>query len=212
MSSRKAPVKEFEVTIKVRNNLLKQRRLELGLSAPQFAAKIGVCYPNYCALEAMRTSPLTKDEQWKTIVLKVAAYHGVPPRDLFPPSVLAVKQTTAVRQLSGAQVADFLSEYQQRAVLPANSEAEMHEQREVISRALEDLRPRERRVLACRFGLDDEDEKTRGEIGQEYGCSSVRIQQIEAKALRKLRSNRRLFRDLDLDAPKIGSAKASAED
>lgn len=52
--------------------------------------------------------------------------------------------------------------------------------------ALDTLKPRERRVLEARFGLDGEakDLKT---IGTLFGISGVRIAQIEREALRKLR-------------------------
>lgn len=52
----------------------------------------------------------------------------------------------------------------------------------VISR----LKQNEPRVLIRRFGLDDTDEATLEEVGQEFGVTRERIRQIEAKALKKL--------------------------
>jgi len=52
---------------------------------------------------------------------------------------------------------------------------------------LEDLEPRERAVLECRFGLGDEPVQTLQVIGQKLGLSRERVRQIEARALERLR-------------------------
>jgi RNA polymerase primary sigma factor len=52
---------------------------------------------------------------------------------------------------------------------------------------LDDLEPRERKVIECRFGLGDESVQTLQVIGQRLGLSRERVRQIEAKALDRLR-------------------------
>ena len=51
-----------------------------------------------------------------------------------------------------------------------------------------ELTPRERRILALRFGLDDGVTHTLEEVGKEFGVTRERIRQIQAKALDKIRS------------------------
>ncbi|MBE0431239.1 MAG: sigma-70 family RNA polymerase sigma factor [Dehalococcoidia bacterium] len=58
---------------------------------------------------------------------------------------------------------------------------------EELSRTLESLTPRERRVIELRFGLGDEYSHTLAEVGTELGLTKERIRQIEKEALAKLR-------------------------
>ncbi|WP_394828728.1 sigma-70 family RNA polymerase sigma factor [Pendulispora albinea] len=65
---------------------------------------------------------------------------------------------------------------------------------------LNELTPREERVLRMRFGLDDGNERTLSEIGESFSLTRERIRQIETQALRKLRlptRARRLRTDLE---------------
>jgi RNA polymerase primary sigma factor len=56
---------------------------------------------------------------------------------------------------------------------------------------LKTLSPKEEKVIRMRFGIGCEREHTLEEIGQEFDVTRERIRQIEAKALRKLRSPER---------------------
>ena len=51
---------------------------------------------------------------------------------------------------------------------------------------LKTLTPREEKVRACAFGLEDGRPCTLEEVGKEFNVTRERIRQIEAKALRKL--------------------------
>ncbi len=53
--------------------------------------------------------------------------------------------------------------------------------------AIEDLAPRERKILEMRFGLVDGVTHTLEEVGKEFGVTRERIRQIEAKALDKIK-------------------------
>ena len=56
-----------------------------------------------------------------------------------------------------------------------------------IADVLSTLRPREEKVIRCRFGLDDGESKSLETVGRKMNRSSNRVRQIEARALRKLR-------------------------
>jgi RNA polymerase primary sigma factor len=56
-----------------------------------------------------------------------------------------------------------------------------------IARALANLNPRMRKVLALRFGLDGEPPQTLEEVGVGLGITRERVRQLESRALRELR-------------------------
>ena len=58
---------------------------------------------------------------------------------------------------------------------------------EKIDEVLNNLDPREARVLRLRYGLDSGRAYTLEEVGQKFGLTRERIRQIEGKALRQLR-------------------------
>lgn len=59
--------------------------------------------------------------------------------------------------------------------------------KDVTTRVLSTLTPREERVLRMRFGIGVNSDHTLEEVGQQFKVTRERIRQIEAKALRKLK-------------------------
>ncbi|MBN1427137.1 MAG: sigma-70 family RNA polymerase sigma factor, partial [Anaerolineae bacterium] len=59
--------------------------------------------------------------------------------------------------------------------------------REVLDRIINELMPREARIIRLRFGLEDGSPQTLEEIGQALGLSRERIRQIERQVLHRLR-------------------------
>jgi RNA polymerase primary sigma factor len=58
-----------------------------------------------------------------------------------------------------------------------------------VAEVLNELTPREQKILKIRFGLEDGVTRTLEEVGQEFGVTRERIRQIEAKALEKIRDH-----------------------
>jgi RNA polymerase primary sigma factor len=84
----------------------------------------------------------------------------------------------------GGQLGDLIAD---QAVLQPEEEATASLLREELSRTLESLTPRERRIIELRFGLGYEHSRTLEEVGTELGLTKERIRQIEKEALAKLR-------------------------
>ncbi len=62
--------------------------------------------------------------------------------------------------------------------------------RQYVNEAMENLSPREQKILEMRFGLIDGVSHTLEEVGKEFDVTRERIRQIEAKALEKIKSQR----------------------
>lgn len=84
----------------------------------------------------------------------------------------------------GSYLGDFIED--KNAVLPVDAAIQSN-LREVTTRILGSLTPREERVLRMRFGIGMNTDHTLEEVGQQFNVTRERIRQIEAKALRKLR-------------------------
>jgi len=84
----------------------------------------------------------------------------------------------------GSQLGDFIAD---EAILQPEEQSTASLLREELSKTLESLTPRERRIIELRFGLGNEYSRTLAEVGTELGLSKERIRQIEKEALAKLR-------------------------
>ncbi len=81
---------------------------------------------------------------------------------------------------------DFIEDTE--TVMP-NQSASRKLLKEHIDEILNELSPREQKILKIRFGLEDGVTHTLEEVGQEFGVTRERIRQIEAKALDKIREH-----------------------
>ncbi len=95
-----------------------------------------------------------------------------------------VSLETPIGEEEDSHLGDFIPD--DDAPAPADA-ASMLLLKEQLNDVLRTLTPREAKVLALRFGLEDGHPHTLEEVGSEFGVTRERIRQIEAKALRKLR-------------------------
>ncbi len=79
-------------------------------------------------------------------------------------------------------------------ILRPDQEASRRMLQDQIRGVLEELSPKEKRILEMRFGLADGVQHTLEEVGREFGVTRERIRQIEAKVHEKLRQNERIMR------------------
>jgi RNA polymerase primary sigma factor len=82
---------------------------------------------------------------------------------------------------------DFIPDHD--SVSPAD-QAIMSMLKEQLLEAMDELTPREKKVLQLRFGLEDGHPHTLEEVGKAFNVTRERIRQIEAKALQKMRQNK----------------------
>jgi RNA polymerase primary sigma factor len=79
-------------------------------------------------------------------------------------------------------------------ILRPDQDASRRMLQEAIRAVLEELSPKERRILELRYGLIDGAQHTLEEVGKEFGVTRERIRQIEAKVHEKLRSHEKIQR------------------
>jgi RNA polymerase primary sigma factor len=91
---------------------------------------------------------------------------------------------TPIGDEEDSQLGDFIED--KNAIIPLDA-AIQGNLREITTRVLATLTPREERVLRMRFGIGMNTDHTLEEVGQQFSVTRERIRQIEAKALRKLK-------------------------
>ena len=96
-----------------------------------------------------------------------------------------VSLETPIGEEEDSHLGDFIED--ESAVNPDEA-ANYTMLRENLNEVLSCLGAREKRVLQLRFGLIDGTPRTLEEVGKEFDVTRERIRQIEAKALRKLKS------------------------
>jgi len=79
-------------------------------------------------------------------------------------------------------------------ILSPDQESARRILRDQIREILDDLSPKERKILEMRYGLNDGVMRTLEEVGQEFGVTRERIRQIEAKAHEKIRQHEKAKR------------------
>lgn len=185
--------KEFELTMRLRNNLIKSKRLALGLKARECAERIGITYGKYLDYEGLRESPLSErpgGERFKSSARRLARFFGCEPDEIWPDAVLAVNKPEVVTQLR-ADEALALAKMTIPEELPSTPEELLESKAELweLKSAMATLSRRERAVLKARFW----DEKTlrgtrlaRADGSGEKVCTQ-QVRSIELRAIRKLR-------------------------
>ncbi len=95
-----------------------------------------------------------------------------------------VSLETPIGEEDDSHLGDFIED---KEVITPNAYASNELLKNELQEILNELTPREAKVLRLRYGLDDNHPRTLEEVGREFNVTRERIRQIEAKALRKLR-------------------------
>ena len=105
-------------------------------------------------------------------------------REILKISQEPVSLETPIGEEEDSQLGDFIEDSE--AVVPPEA-ASFSMLQEQLSKVLDGLSERERKVIELRFGLTDGHPRTLEEVGREFGVTRERIRQIESKTLCKLR-------------------------
>lgn len=186
-------VPEFEVTVLIRNNRLKKRRLELGFSQKKMAEACGV--HRWGEYERMTLDPTEEvsvgnppnyARTWRDDAVKIANFLCVVPEELWPESVRSVTCNRVIREVSDEEMRVLVGGSYAMSLSP-RTVVEKKEMKALVGKVLEALSPRERAVLQKRFGLDGEGERTLGEVVEEgIATGTIRPDDSEASVKCKL--------------------------
>jgi transcriptional regulator with XRE-family HTH domain len=202
-------MKDFEVTVRLKNNRLKARRTQLGMTARDFAAAAGVVYASYLSLENLKEYPAYQKDSargrefkagdWRPIAKKIAAFHGCSPYELFPDAVNRVQRSEIVAEFSLEQLPEAVIENIPQLLPSPEDAAILNQQKERVRELLNGLTPREADLIRRRFGIGCKEE-TLEEIGmsgvvlddggsvlQKKHPTKEAIRITEVRALKKLR-------------------------
>lgn len=180
-------MKEFEITVHVRNNRLKQRRVDAGLTQVEIAQRVGISRGAYVELEVMRRNPVDSHGHWIPTAITLANYYEVEPRELFPDAVKHIKTSTISRKVDVSDVEAILNPSRNHLLENPEAAFDATEVKRLILEALESLKSQEIITLEHHYGLNNKPPLNLSEIARLLDKSPSRVQQILSKALRKVR-------------------------
>lgn len=176
----------FGVKHSIYNYNLKTRCSEMGLTFEELAKEVGCSYQYISQICCFRVSPSIE------LVLKIVNVLDTTIEYIFPKELMKFKkQGTLPLTLITMKQAKLMGYLPNNEYLITDGGVSIIEDtcdlKKHIDECLNTLSDRERVIIECRFGLKDDIPKTLEEVGTHFNITSTRIQQIEDKALRKLR-------------------------
>jgi len=124
---------------------------------------------------------------------EIAAEMGIEVEKVYHLMRISQEAVSLETPIGGDEEGSILAEFiEDEKTIPPSLEAARTLLRARLKEILIDLTPREQKILAMRFGLEDGITRTLEEVGQEFGVTRERIRQIEAKSLERIREHQKL--------------------
>ena len=173
---------DYRVTIKVRNGRLLRAINNAGYqSIPKFCEACGVCYSRVNGLLNMTESPLDRSGNVRPFVESIMEFLCEPFEVLFSEAQCQALETNKTeRDVSAEQVFALMS----NEAPCMYEQIETDDRKALLAEALDQLTPREKRVLELRFFENMTLQRSADALGV---SSREYVRQIEAVALRKMR-------------------------
>lgn len=203
-------MKDYRFTVKARNNrLLRAIEAAGGNPGPKWCEANGLGYSGVNHLVNMTSGPLTAQGQLTVTAARLCDVLGKLPDELWSnEQIYPLEKNFSELEMDYSQVCALLPKEDQ-SYLPDYSALDAAKTKAVVERVLDSLTNREGFVMRMLY----QKELTHDEVGEQLGVTGLRVRQIEAKALRKLKHPSRmaaLVDCVDLDAPERARIKAAA--
>lgn len=170
--------------VKAKNGVLQKFIDEMGWNQAEFARRLGcsICFVGEWF--NMKNYPKSAELQERVSQLIGKSFIEIFPQALQDPNFIPPEEKTFYRNID----VKLLPTSKAQDLLPYHEDFDQFDTSNSIKKALATLTPREEKVIRMRFGLEGEEgEHTYEEVGGVCDISKTRIQQIERKALKKLK-------------------------
>jgi transcriptional regulator with XRE-family HTH domain len=171
------PLKDFHVTVRLKNNHLLARRKAAGMTIKQMADCIGV--GSYAEYERMAKLPYGVSGHVLGTAKLIADYWGVGIDELWPDSVVAVAHPKVERELDAMDLVPLSAPEARLQLSEGTPEDDMvrRDRVNLVDSAISELSPRQQKIINMRV-----DGCSLDEVGAEVGVTRERVRQVEAKA------------------------------
>lgn len=183
------PIQDIEITVTLRNNQIKRRRLALGMTQKELGKASGCSNGMISQYENLRTIGKGSkwSDRWAKGAERLAEFFGCEPEDLFPEWLSLIKKSRVTREV-GAEDVMLLAPLHEPVQIPQEA-LESADEVQAIGPAFQRLPARLKRVLEMRLDLDGKGTRTLQEVGDEIGVSRERTRQLEWRALKSLKNS-----------------------
>ena len=186
-------MKQLSVQVRLRNNLLLERREDFGLSQGDLAEMIGISKGAYCGHEAMSKSPIRSCGEWKQTAQRIADYYRVLPDDLWPEAIQAIRGNVAKRTMDVDEFASLEPGEYSLMLAGGMTDDELHKKEIglILRETIDCLPERLSNIVKQYYGIDCVPRKTQ-DIDNENDRCRQNTHVLRQRALALLRRSKRL--------------------
>lgn len=184
-------MRDYRFVTKVRNNRILERIEATGMSVYEFCEANHLTSSSVYGLLAMKKAakrPNSNKGEWNKSVVDLATALRCEPEDLFTSRQAAAQFESLVIENKVDEREMLLLDAPEVLAIEAPDEELHFAQRQAVGDLLKVLTPREERVIRLRFGIGGGGELTLEDTAEQFNVQRERIRQIEAKAMRKMKS------------------------
>jgi RNA polymerase primary sigma factor len=194
-------MKEYKIEIKIKNNLLYQKILDTGCkSVAGFCRKYKLHQQQVGEIIRMQRPLIDSDGKWILIVNRLCEVFSCEPEDIITEEQKYIIENKKIELYADAQELAFLANNSDKfsSIEYVDDEIDSVTINKELMEQLSYLKPREKKVLEMRFGINGKKDCSLDEVSKEFNITREMVRQIEFKALRKMNHPKRSGKLLDM--------------
>lgn len=182
---------EYRIKVTVKNNLLLTAIEEAGYrTQSEFAKAAGIRETEFGRLLSLKSAPIGRYGDFTATAKAVMEALGACPTDLWTEEQLTMELKTNTAQANiGLKELMAIQNRMTENLIEHNPIDQVNSSivSKKVNEILDELTPRQKKIVQLRFGVDGSGEHTYEEIGSMFNITKERVRQIEAKAIRTLK-------------------------